>query len=77
MSNQKKRYALCISYYIYAENDQQAFDIANEIVTKERDQHDNDCSVDYLKSAPSGLLERKDLTYACKKYRRDKITNEL
>lgn len=73
----KKRYALSISFYIDAVDDQQAFDIANEIRSHEREEHDNDCSVEYLKAAPFGLLERKDLTYECKKSRVDKMTASL
>ncbi len=53
-SDKKQRYVLTMDMYIYAESDEQALMIANDIVKKENDEWDNQAKILSVHSAPYG-----------------------
>lgn len=56
-----KRYAVQVSYYLYAHNDKEAIDSAKAKAHKEDYLNDNKCSVDVVQEAPFGEIERREL----------------
>lgn len=72
MSDKKKRYVLAKSIYIYAENDEKAFELADKIIETEKSEYDNECSMIFLMDA-SDPIGRKNLTDKFKKWWYDKI----
>lgn len=52
LGEKKKRYTVVMDLYIYANDDQHAIQIAEEIAQKERDQWDNQARVMSVHSTP-------------------------
>lgn len=61
-----KRYSVVTSFYIEAENEQQAIDKAKHKAAQQDTKNDDGCSVDGIFTAEWGQLERKQI-YPIKK----------
>lgn len=60
MSSQK-RYITTISFYTYAETDQEAFDESQKVCDEMKAKLDNRASVDSLHSQPFGTLKSTEI----------------
>ena len=58
----KKRYIATASFYIYAESDEKAKEIIQDIQKKERKQFDNYYDVECLEEQPFASFKRRKIT---------------
>ena len=55
----KKRYAVFSSYYIWAENEEEAIYQAKYHAVKQEAKNDDSCTIDEIRDASEGGIERR------------------
>lgn len=61
IGTKKQRFILQMDMYLYADDEQDAINIAKNIIEKERDQYDNQAQILSIHSAPFGSAARTQI----------------